>query len=109
MLLLEPVVLLLKNTKTDKYHPIVYQLSPPPHSEKSESPKRWKSKGHTTDGFELNEAKETANKYLKALHNGGSNPIHYSFDNIAEWNGEDVPASVCFFNVSEFKLYSGKE
>lgn len=79
---------MLKNTKTGKFHPIIFRAAPMP----SGSAPRYKSLGHHTKGFDTLEA---AKEWVQEMVKQGKLIDHT--DQIAEWDGVGVPAMVTFF------------
>lgn len=79
----------LKNTKTGRFHPIVFSPAPMPGLAdlKARAPQRYRSLGHHTDGFETVEA---AIGYIRENHLAW-------MDRTLDWSGEDVPAITEFF------------
>lgn len=104
-----PVILMLQNDVTKRFHPIIFWECPMPSQELG-SAVRWKSKGHHTEGFEKREDASAAIQDLAKRHiemddlQGG---VYYQ-DNVAtdgHWDGVDNPASVMFFNLHVLTKY----
>lgn len=91
LVILATVIGILHNTTTDRWHPIVFRDSPLPGG--VESPRRLRSLGHHTTGFATRE---------DALAWGDSEPglagVPVDAQCCLEWNGDDVPAMVCFYS-----------
>ena len=82
---------ILKNTKTGRFHPISFRLSPTPSSKGDGMAERFKSIGHHTIGFTtLESAKEwvVSKKEFRLI------------EAVWEWNGDGIPAMVEWFPMS---------
>lgn len=95
---MEALVMMLKNTKENTYHPIMYFESPFPggfDSEINQKTVRYKSKGHRTNGLvERKEAIETISTEIEQkLIEMGYN-VNIELDDDIEWDGLDIPADV---------------
>jgi hypothetical protein len=96
-MLFNPIISLIHNLKTDRYHPVIFEEKPLPGGPDSGAPVRHKSKGHHTEGFDTRELalahieNELKVKIPEArvVTDGGDFP----------WDGEDIPAMVHFFNL----------
>ncbi len=101
-----PVILLLHNQKTDRWHPILYWECPPPSGTLGEK-LRWKSKGHHTKGFGTRlEAITGLMDICKSQYEkkeGGD--VYYSTDVYQDWDGEETPASVVTFDLNKLTKY----
>lgn len=95
----EALVMMLKNTATNTYHPILYYEKPLPGGPESEGNQklvRYKSKGHRTVGFTNREDAvksidtELSVEKLKGL---GYNR-NVELDGDLEWDGSGIPADV---------------
>jgi len=87
-------VCMLKNTKTGRFHPIVFRPGPAPSSRDEEDVQRYKSSGHHTEGFDtLEEARASVKE----------RPEWHLFDIMWNWNPdeEDIPAIVEWFAASD--------
>ena len=85
---------MLRNTKEDKYHPIVFEESPLPGPPSDNKIVRHKSKMHHTSGFDTRqEALDSIDKMME------TEPMkkHLDEDKDFDWDGEGVPALVKFF------------
>jgi len=95
---MEALIMMLKNTATNTYHPIMYFEKPFPDLESEGNQKliRYKSKGHRTVGFaERQDAidsidKELSVEKLKGL--GYNRNLELEGDLV--WDGKDIPADV---------------
>lgn len=102
-MLLNPIVAMLFNQKTNKWHPILFEERPLPGPITKDTPVRHKSFGHHTIGFETREA---------ALHNIETDEsiknqcptIKKCLDEDIPWDGNEMPAMVCFFNEEGNKI-----
>ena len=97
---MEALVMMLKNTSQNIYHPIVYFEAPLPGGYESEGNKkliRYKSKGHRTTGFtDRQEAINSIATEMEAkLKEMGYN-LHKELNGDLEWDGVDIPADVQF-------------
>lgn len=98
VMLFNPIVCNLHNTKTNRYHPILFVEYPLPGLG---SPIRHKSKGHNTDGFDTrDEAIAECKKLSENADIGGRLCVEKDF----EWDGEGIPAMVVFFGEVDGKL-----
>jgi hypothetical protein len=83
---------MLHNTKTGRFHPIVFRQAPMPSGVDTDfGMMRHKSKGHHTDGFDTIEA---AQEYVVTSCASGE---HTDSGCRYEWDGEDIPAMVEWF------------
>lgn len=89
-MLLNPIVALLSNTATGRWHPILFQEAPLPGET---ALVRHKSTRHHTAGFTGREEAEAAAKELSAAVGGARLELAMVFD----WDGVGVPAIVHFF------------
>jgi hypothetical protein len=85
-----PIVAMLVNEATGRFHPILFYESPLPGN--PENLVRHKSKGHHTAGFDTRdeavaEARELAERQGARMALSQDLP----------WDGEDIPAMVAFF------------
>ncbi len=93
---MEALVMMLKNTATNTYHPIMYFEKPFPDLESEGNRKliRYKSKGHRTVGFtDRQEAIDSIDKELsveKLQSLGYTRNLELEGD--LEWDGKDIPA-----------------
>jgi hypothetical protein len=88
------VVSILHNIKLNRWHPITFELRPPPGGQLSETACRYKSRGHHTEGFETREA---ALKWIDTIHQERNPDSGRSLNADFVWSGEDVPAMVVHF------------
>ena len=95
-MLFNPVVAMLHNQKTDRYHPILFQESPLPGPPSDDKPVRHKSFGHHTTGFDTREEALDNIETDESIRSECPN-ITKHLDKDIEWDGEGTPASVCFF------------
>src|SRR4051812_35611179 len=89
VIFIDPIVAMLHNQKTDRWHPILFVGSPLPGGD---GPMRHKSKGHHTAGFDTREQADVGANELKDQVIGAR-----MVDTVFEWDGEDMPAMVEFF------------
>lgn len=82
---------ILFNTATRRYHPMLFRDSPLPGPPYDGKPRRLRSIGHHTEGFDNREAAE-----LFILNDPACDGAVFEVDHLIEWDGEGVPASVCF-------------
>jgi hypothetical protein len=87
---INPIVAMLHNTGTDRYHPILFRESPLPGN--PENLVRHRSSGHHTKGFDTRpEALVSAEELAK--RQDAKTCLAKDF----EWDGRDIPAMVVFF------------
>jgi hypothetical protein len=104
-----PVILMLKNTTTNRFHPIIFWECPMP-SQALGSAVRWKSKGHHTEGFEKRDDASAAIQDLAKRHSDMDDlqGAIYFQDDVNEdghWDGVDNPASVMLFDLNQLTKY----
>jgi len=92
MNMLNPVVAMLHNTATDRWHPILFSEFPMPGDIRVG---RHKSRGHHTVGFDT---RETANVEARQIAEKAGNARLF-LDEPYEWDGTGVPALVAFYPV----------
>lgn len=98
-MLFNPIIAMLHNTETNRYHPIVFVENPMPGPPTPNKPVRHKSKGHHTTGFDTREeALESANKMAK------ERDMKRCLDGDIVWDGQSMPASVHFFATEGDKI-----
>lgn len=82
---------ILKNTKTGRFHPIVFRPGPRPSDDGDIV--RHKSLGHHPDGFETIDAARASLAERPGYKDSG---LEW------EWNGEETPAITCDFSLSAY-------
>lgn len=82
------VIAYLVNFATDRFHPILFRLSPTPSGIQ-----RYKSKGHHTIGFDTFEEAEKHVLEEMVPKLGGARVV----SNVYDWDGEGVPAMIEYF------------
>ena len=105
-MLLNPIVAMLYNTKLNRYHPIYFEEKPLPGPSSPDKPVRHKSKMHHTTGFESRE------KALQSIEDDLQDPAKLEYlrgtkkclDKDIPWDGEGIPAMVCFFSEDGTQL-----
>ena len=95
---MEALIMMLKNTKENTYHPIMYFESPFAGGHENDGNQkiiRYKSKGHTTKGFnDRNEAITSIDVEIECkLKEMGYN-INRELDADLYWDGLGIPADV---------------
>ena len=95
---MEALVMMLKNTKENKWHPIFYFESDfpgGPDSMLNDTVIRYKSKGHHTTGFKSREEAVSSinDSLVNQIKSCGYIP-NLEIDSDIEWDGEDTPADV---------------
>ena len=83
---------MLLNTKTHRWHPILFRPAPMPGDPEMKIP-RYKSKGHHTEGFETED--EALGYILTACEQHGFENRTDEYQ--ALWNGEEVPLAMTYF------------
>jgi hypothetical protein len=109
-----PVVLILHNLKTNRWHPILFWECPLPSGELGDG-LRWKSKGHHTNGFDSrHEAIHSDDSGVMALcasqygaKEGGE--VYYDITHDVEWDGEETPAMVMMFVLSDLTKFEAPD
>ena len=99
-MMFNPIVALVHNTATSRWHPILFSESPLPGPDDPAKPVRHRSRGHHTVGFDTREAAvadATAMKEKLKEHSLGEPKLALTKD--FEWDGQDVPALTSFFLV----------
>jgi hypothetical protein len=101
---MEALVMMLKNLKTNTYHPIMYLEKPLPGGLESEGNQkliRYKSKGHRTTGFTNREEAVTSidTEVEARLKEMGYN-VNRDLEGDIEWDGEGIPADTQLRNRS---------
>lgn len=93
-MLFNPIIALLLNTKTNRWHPIVFVESPLPGPHTPDKPIRHKSKMHHTGGFDTREEAEAEakNEIAPKLE-----IVRLELETVFEWDGNDIPAMTHFF------------
>lgn len=82
----DPVIALIHNTSNGRWHPVVFVDAPFPGGCDL---KRYRSKGHHTDGFDTRDAavthasKDLAPRIARA---------RLALDKVFEWDGDGIPA-----------------
>ena len=94
---MQALIMMLLNTSTNTYHPILYFENPLPGGpDVNLKVVRFKSKGHRTIGFEnredaLNSIQPELIDKCKSL---GYEKIRVETETDLPWDGEDIPADV---------------
>lgn len=107
-----PVICILHNEKTNRWHPILFWECPPPSAKLGDCV-RWKSKGHHTVGFATrDEAINSAEGGVMAIcasqheiKQGGE--VYYDVSHDIAWDGDDMPALTMAFQLSELTKLAG--
>lgn len=86
--MLNPVVAMLKNERTGRWHPILFRDAPFPGGASTDgAPQRLRSKGHHTEGFDSREAAVgNANELADQCS------ARCALDDDIPWDGEEMPA-----------------
>lgn len=102
-ILFNPVIAILVNTSTGRYHPIVYQEAPLPGPPSGDKPLRHKSFGHHTSGFATREeaVADAETKAKQVVENGlwPSCALALDPEQDVPWDGQAMPADVAFFAI----------
>ncbi len=89
--MLNPVIAMLHNTETDKWHPILFYEAPFPGTVQGVT--RHKSKGHHTLGYDTREeALVWCEDNAKKLEEEGTGKVRLCVDLAFPWDGKDMPA-----------------
>jgi len=103
MFILNPIVAILHNTKTNRYHPVFFAESPLPGPHYDGKPIRHKSKMHHTTGLDTREealvyidSSPTIKEHMPNLKK--------CLDTDIEWDGEGIPAMSYIFNDEGTKI-----
>lgn len=88
----------LKNTATNRFHPIVFRSEPAPSSSPEDDSQRYKSRGHHTKGFDTLDEATACIDEAEGWHNTG---LQW------EWGGKDIPAITCWFSISSLVKQEG--
>jgi hypothetical protein len=91
-IMLTALIMMLHNTKDNKWHPIVYFESPVPGPYDINNPIRYKSKMHHTTGFDDREAAlGSIDNLEERLKTQDSQTIFKECETDIEWDGEGMP------------------
>lgn len=107
MIPMNPIVAILHNLKTDRYHPILFDEHPYPGPYSDDKPRRHKSSGHHTRGYDTREAAVEGAKgpemgaRMKEVF--GIEP-RYSFARDIAWDGDAMPAMTMHFIEQDGEL-----
>ena len=94
MFLINPILAIIHNVATDRFHPVVFEENPLPGPPSPDKPVRHKTKMHHTGGFDTREeALASIENDLKARLECSNVRTETDF----EWDGEGIPAMVHFF------------
>lgn len=100
---MNPVVALVANTSTNRWHPIYYREAPLPGPASDSKPMRHKSGGHHTEGFATRaEAAASARDLATKIVSTGcwtSCAVCLEPEYDIPWDGQDIPADVAFFAI----------
>ena len=88
------IIVNMKNFKTNRFHPIIFEKSPLPNIIDTDL-HRYKSVGHHTTGFDTI---EEAIVDCKATAERTDIVVTYYSEGLLVWDGEDVPARKVFFS-----------
>ncbi len=102
-MLFNPIIAILYNEKTNRWHPILFKESPLPGSFSEEKPIRHKSHGHHTTGFDTREEALLDIETSKDITVNCPN-IKKCISEDISWDGESMPVIVAFFNKEGTKL-----
>jgi hypothetical protein len=96
-----PIVGMLFNQKLLRWHPVYFIEHPLPGGG---GPMRHKNKAHHTAGFETRaEALKGANYLAESIAPQCVGPVAFCVEKDFPWDGEETPAMVVFFAVSDGK------
>lgn len=112
MIIDSPIMYILKNEDTSRFHPIALKKVPMMGIQLESDPDRWKSIGHHTKGLDtLQEAKDSVLESCKDLHASDTviGDVRYDIETIIQWDGLDMPIVNAILNVNDFTLYTTKE
>lgn len=90
MIISKPIITLLHNSNSGRWHPILFVEYPLPGDAKLT---RHKSKGHHSEGYDTRQAAEQGAEELSARIPGAT----LLLSDVTEWDGSDIPACVRFF------------
>jgi hypothetical protein len=92
---MEALIMMLHNIKEDAYHPIFYFEHPFPGDESDRKVKRFRSKGHRTNGFKSRqEALDTIESEVREPLRNMGYVIREELEekDLLLWDGENIPA-----------------
>jgi hypothetical protein len=90
------VIAMIHNTKLNRWHPVWFRDHP--HSANTETVWRFKSSAHHTEGFVSRDA--AMDSILIELIPALEGETRMFLDADYEWDGNDIPAIVQFFDVA---------
>ena len=97
-----PIIANLHNTKTNRFHPIIFVESPLPGPPSDDKPVRHKSKGHHTQGFDSRDAAlSECRNIVDQIKEHAIGPPQLCIEKDFPWDGEDIPAMTVFFGTTE--------
>lgn len=95
---MEALVMMLKNTSTNTYHPIMYLEAPFCGGDESEGNQkliRYKSKGHRTTGFtDKQDAIKSIETEIESILKEMGYSLNKELDGELEWDGDGIPADI---------------
>ena len=89
-----PTLCVLLNTKTNRYHPIVFREVPLPGDPNSEVLVRSKSYGHHTNGYSTRE--EAVSDCITTAE---QESCRLCLKSNFIWNGEGIPSMIVYFDT----------
>lgn len=94
-----PIIAMIHNTATDRYHPVIFSESPLPGPDEPEKLVRHKSAGHHTVGFDTREGAlaNIESDLAPRMKQHAIGDVRTSLAKDFPWDGEGVPAMVAFF------------
>jgi len=96
---------ILRNTKTDRYHPVPFRRAPMPgNADATMQAQRYRSIGHHTEGFDT---LDDARAYIAANNNENCRLIDAGV--VWEWDGEGVLAMTEFFSLKELETVAASQ
>jgi len=90
-----PVIGILHNTSSDRWHPVLFTESPLPGPEELGKPIRHKSRMHHTKGFATRDEAITSAREELAVKVPGAK---FALDADLSWDGDGIPALTIFFD-----------
>ena len=103
-----PVVLILRNSQSNRLHPIVFWQSTDTLKGAPEHPK-WKSVDQYQGFEELHEAIHDPGGVMEICHelasNKFANDVYYDIHNLLDWDGMEIPEMSLSFNLDELTKY----
>ena len=95
-----PIVGIVRNVKTNRWHPVFFETESLEDDRKMENVSRYRSKGLSTEGYpSREECVKGARDLASAISRRAACPVLLSLERDITWDGEDFPSMSVYFLI----------